>query len=878
METENSQNMTPMVRQYREIKSRHPDKILFFRVGDFYEMFFEDAHEAANILHLALTSRNDLPMAGIPYHAASQYIQKLIAAGKKVAICEQVENPAQAKGLVRREITDIITPATVVEEHLVQHNRNNYLGALALEGDSIALAFADISTGELDVVSVKIAPEDDRWLRVVEDELSTHEPRELLCPEGVRSKPYFKALSASLLSTTEFWPDSTLDRPFAHMEKLESSMPEAGLSGASLQAVRGVFRYLADTQGISAPDFEQTLLAILARVRKIDRRCFVEMDDFTLRNLELVKNMRDGGRDFTLLDVIDRTATPMGGRQLRKWLLMPLLELPAIRQRQDSVEALFEDSLFSKSLREKMSKLSDLERLCARLSLGKFLPRDLSALGHTLRASAVIREQIAPLEVFQDISTRIHPLTALSELFLSALCDEPASQFEGGVIRRGFHAELDSLRDMMETGKDTILKMQEEERKKTGIQSLKIRYNNIFGYFIEVSKANLDLVPAHYVRKQSLVNAERYTLPELAEYESKIATATERLSSLEKEVFDSLVAKAAGELPALRETALALSTLDCYLSLADAAREHRYIRPELNESGSIDIEEARHPVVEAHMAQGQFVPNDIRLDDEEERVLIITGPNMAGKSTYLRQCALIVILAQMGSFIPAKKALMGLTDRIFTRIGASDNLSQGQSTFLVEMQEAANIIKHCTPKSLIVMDELGRGTSTYDGLSIAWAVVEYLQENPSKSGKTLFATHYHELTRLGEKKGIANMSIAVREYKDELIFLRKVVNGPADRSYGIHVAKIAGLLPEIVDRARLILSALENEGIEARDRIEQIIDQSFKRPKEQKSASLELFSENPYRNVADKIRNIDPERMTPLEALTFLTEIRKEVG
>jgi DNA mismatch repair protein MutS len=856
--------LTPMERQYHEIKSRHKDKILLFRLGDFYEMFYEDAREAAEILHIALTSRKDMPMCGFPYHAATQYIQKLIAAGKKVAVCEQMENPALAKGLVKRDIVSIITPGTLLDDQYIKDPQNNFLCALYASKGEMGICFVDISTEDFyGVYSVQMPD----FLRVFQDELGRFSPSELIYNDGLKEgyPLIFEQIQKSGILSDAF-PEWYFDPDF--LSRFLKSTEESNLFSSLAKgrfltkSISAALRYLGETQRDSGA-FTEKIPSLLARFQTLSN-AIVEIDDFTMRNLELAKNMQDGSKKFTLLEVLDGTVTPMGGRLLRRWLLMPLTDIQALYERQNNVEAFFEDALLTAQIREVLRKMGDLERLAARISLKKAIPRDLPALSRSLRASLELKNLLLAKSAFGRLAGQIDDLSFVSDLIDRAILPEPSSTFGGEVVQTSFSQELDSLRKLRKDGKDWILELQNRERERTRITSLKIRYNNIFGYFIEISKANLSSVPADYIKKQTLVNAERFTIPELSEYEAKIASADERIGKLEQEIFEHIQDETAKSVSLIQKTAYAAALADVYSNLAVKAKENRYAKPSLDESGDFHVVEGRHPVVEKFMGQNLFVPNDAHLDEDENRILIITGPNMAGKSTYLRQNALIAVMAQMGSYIPAREAKIGIVDKIFTRIGASDNLSQGRSTFLVEMQEAANILKNSTEKSLIIMDELGRGTSTYDGLSIAWAVLEYLQKNKARGGKTLFATHYHELTELGEKKGIKNLSVAVREYQDELVFLRKVIPGSADRSYGIYVAKLAGLPSEIIERAKIILKALETEGSAAKSRIED-------------SPQFDLFPDNIYKSWIDRIKNLDLNRMTPLEAITFLSEIQKKL-
>ncbi len=875
--TPDSAPLTPMVRQYNEIKARHRDKILLFRVGDFYEMFFDDARQAAGILNIALTSRNDMPMAGFPYHAASGYIQKLIAAGKKAAVCEQLEDPSKAKGLVKRDIVSIITPGTILDENQLEKKRNNYL--LSVYGDikNLGLSFMDISTGSLHAMSGSPLSSSYDRLRLVRDLSAKFSPSEIIYNENLKTDKLVLPELQNSGILNEVFPEWYFG-DFSGSE-ISLKFPELGEDRALRKSLLGLFHYIFETQGEKSGIFFKNIQSALQKINIMNGEAILEMDDFTIRNLELVRNMQDGSKKYTLLDVIDSTLTPMGGRLLRQWIMMPLFEKSSIYKRQNLTEAFFDDPLLVSRVREILLKIGDIERLSSRIAMRRIIPKEVVALSSSLKYAPVLKKILAGTGELKDLAESLPDLSCISAFIDSALLEEPSSSFGGEVIKEGFDGELDKERSLLREGHDYIVKLQAVEREKTGISSLKVRYNNIFGYFIEVSKSNLGSVPENYTRKQSLVNAERFTIPELSEFEEKINRASEIVSKLEEEIFSRIVEKISESTHLLQEESHIIAEIDVFSSFALTAKENDYKKPVISEDSQFVILDGRHPVVEKYMGRNLFVPNDARLDDTDNRIIILTGPNMAGKSTYLRQNALIAIMAQIGSYVPAREARIGLIDRIFTRIGASDNLSQGESTFLVEMKEAANIIRGSTPKSLIIMDELGRGTSTYDGLSIAWSVIEYLHEHPEKAGRTLFATHYHELTRLGLKKGIVNFNIAVREYRDELVFLRKVIEGPADRSYGIYVAKLAGIPSEIIERAKIILETLESEGDEARSRIETIFDNEYRKGAGSKTSSAEigLFTDNTYASVADKIKNIDINRITPLEAIAFLAEIKKTI-
>ncbi|MGC8765844.1 MAG: DNA mismatch repair protein MutS [Brevinematia bacterium] len=865
---EETERLTPMERQYNEIKSRHLDKILFFRVGDFYEMFFDDAKEAADILKIALTSRNNIPMAGVPFHSANFYIQKLLQAGKKVAICEQLEDPSKAKGLVKRDIVNVITPGTVIEDNFIPSTENNFFCSIYADKDELIAVFADISTGEVYIQSGD--------LRNIIEELNKFLPKEIIANE--KTKKLEDELKKNGFKL-EFYPEWYFEKTISGCE-VDRFLPEKPKKENIKKGFTSFLNYIYETQGVNDLNFSEKIENLFKRIEFLSRDRLLEMDDFTIRNLELLKNMQDGSKKYTLLEILDETITSMGGRYLRNAILMPLADIKAIYERLNYVEAFYNDTLLLGKVREELKKVSDIERISSRIALRKVIPRDLKLLSISLKSFKTIKELISKNAELEGLVENIDDLSYLSSLIDSALTDDPPSTFGGDVIRSGFNKELDELRDLLNESKDYILKLQERERQKTGITSLKIKYNQIVGYFIEVSKVNIDKVPDYYIRKQSLVSAERFTIPELTEYELKITNASVKVSKLEEEIFLQLVDCCLKLIKEIQKISDVTGRIDFYSTLANVAHNNGYIKPVIDDGSEIHILNGRHPVVEKYIGRGSFVPNDTSIGSEDSRILIITGPNMAGKSTYLRQNALIVIMAQIGSFVPAESAKIGIVDKIFTRIGASDNLSGGQSTFLIEMQEASRILSKSTSKSLIIMDELGRGTSTFDGLSIAWAVIEYLHEHPERCGKTLFATHYHELTRLADRKGIKNYSIAVREYNDELVFLRKVIEGPSDKSYGIFVAKLAGIPEEIIERAKVILETLEKEGQFAQNKIETIFDRRFRKERKilkKKDFELELFPDFPHSEVIERIKGVDINRMTPLEALTLLGELKKQI-
>ncbi len=831
-----------MMKQYLEIKRQYPDCILFFRMGDFYEMFFEDARTASRILEIALTSREKgerekVPMCGIPYHAASPYIAKLLQHGYKVAICEQVEDPRAARGIVRREVVRVITPGMAVEEESLG-DENNYLMALCEEEGSYALGFLDLSTGDFKGCLLE-------GRELLEGEITKNSPREALLPAEMKAMgKYLEKLFPWML--INYLPVEYFDAQ--GVERFSEESPPPPLQ----RAAGAILRYVLETQKVEP-----------AHIRPLEvyrTEQYLILDETTQRNLELFSPLRGSGRKGSLLGVLDRTVTAMGRRRLRQWLAYPLRDLVEIGRRLEAVASLKEAPLERDTLRELLEGVSDIERLNARLALGRANPRELVALKESLERVPEIRERLLSFgsDLLQEIAQGLDPLEEVVQKIRERIVDDPpATVTEGGIIRDGYHQELDELRSISREGKGWIAKLEAEERRRTGIPSLKVGYNQVFGYYIEVTRPNLPLVPEDYVRKQTLKGAERFITPKLKEYERKVLGAEERIKALEYELFFRLREELMAYCPRIQGLARRLSELDVLISLAQVAEENRYVRPSLTEEDRIEIKEGRHPVIEQMDLPEPFVPNDALLD-QQNRILIITGPNMAGKSTYIRQVALIVIMAQMGSFVPAKEAEVGLVDRIFTRVGASDNIARGESTFMVEMKETAAILQGATPRSLVILDEIGRGTSTFDGLSIAWAVAEYLHD--VKGPKVLFATHYHELTELASRlPGVKNYHIAVREWKGEVVFLRQVLPGGMSRSYGIQVARLAGLPQEVIGRAKEVLSELEKGEVRKR--------------REELQLSLFVPQESP---VIRELKRIDPDRLTPLEALELLYRWKRE--
>ncbi len=847
-----SVKLTPMMEQYVRAKSEHPDALLFFRLGDFYEMFFEDAEKAAPILDVALTTRSKkdetpIPMCGVPHFAVQAYVAKLLAAGLKVAICEQMQDPALAKGIVERAVVRVITPGTVTEEECLDPKEPNYLAAVARDDKTWSVAAVDLSTGELNVSLT-------RDIEITADELARLQPRELLAcsEEGDLLARIEAVLSNTLVNRLEgqhFDPQRTT----AWLNERGADPGEV----AGHAAIGALLWYLGQTHRSSLEHLR------LPELRGGTDR--LHLDQATRRNLELLSTLR-GERRGSLLWVLDETLTPMGGRLLRQWLLAPLADSEAIAARLDAVESLRDQHTWRQTLAAELKHIGDLERLNGRLSAGRVTPRDLAGLAVTLERVARLHAalQETPAALLAACASELDSLPEVTIRIQRTLADDPPlTAANGNVIRDGFDPEIDELRGLSRTGKQFISELETAERQRTGIASLKVRFNNVFGYYIEVTRPNLPLVPDDYRRKQTTVNAERFVTPQLEEYEAKVVGAEERLRKREIERFAELVEAVALEQSRIGRTAAALARLDVFGALATVAEKRQYVRPRLTHERRLVIRDGRHPVVEAMAGRSGFVPNDCVLDAGGPQIFTITGPNMAGKSTYLRQVALITLMAQLGSFVPASAAEIGIVDRLFTRVGASDNLAGGESTFMVEMKETADILSHLTHRSLVVLDEIGRGTSTFDGISIAWAVAEHLHEAETRP-LVLFATHYHELTDLARLHArIENCSAAVREWKGDVVFLRRIVPGPASQSYGIQVARLAGVPQPVIDRAKEILRNLEAGELDAAGQ------PRLARSGTQPAAQLALFTV-PADKLRDELAAIDIDQMTPLEALTRL--------
>jgi DNA mismatch repair protein MutS len=860
------------MRQYFDAKQQHRDAIVFFRMGDFYEMFYEDALVAARALDLTLTSRSKdagggaIPMCGVPFHAADSYLARLVGKGFRVAVCEQVEDPKKAKGIVRREVVRVVSPGTLTDASYLNAREPAYLMALVHRGDCFGAALVDLSTGEFTTAEYRGADA----ARALSDEIAVLRPRELVLPaeSTVRDRlPEIARLQVPV-TTVEPWSFEPEAARRALLDQLRAHGVEGfGLGGheAAVQAAGGLVAYLRDTQKVD-----------LAHVRSVRHKTAADhlvIDPITLRHLEIVTGS-DGDPSHSLLHEIDRTVTPMGGRLLRAWLLRPLRLLEPIRDRLDAVEELAFRATDRGKFRETLNAVHDLERLVARVALGTAGPRDLVALRLSLaavpRARTVLAEVQAPL--LRSLGAALDDLTDVRDAIARTLVDDPpAVARDGGFTRDGIDAPLDALKAISRSGRQVIAEMEDRERARTGIASLKVRFNRVFGYYIEVSKANLRAVPADYHRKQTIAGGERFTTPALKEHEARVLGADERILERELEIFEALRGQVAAEAPRIQDTARALATLDVLAALADTATACNFSKPHVHEGDELAALDARHPVVERR-ASGGFVPNDIDLDGAARQLVILTGPNMGGKSTYLRQVAILPVLAQIGSFVPARDAKVPIIDRIFARVGASDNIARGQSTFMVEMQETANILQSATAKSLVVLDEIGRGTSTFDGLSIAWAVAEYLVTNSRARPKTLFATHYHELTDLADAfPGVVNAHVAAREWHDDIVFLRKIVPGRSDRSYGIQVARLAGLPPAVVARARDILAGLERDELSRGGR-----PTLSGAPGDRPTPQLALFGPPPSRDneVVQRLRALDVDATTPRRALELLAELK----
>jgi DNA mismatch repair protein MutS len=873
------QNETPLMRQYRKIKEKYPETVLLFRMGDFFETFEDDAVIASKVLGITLTRRSngaasEVPLAGFPHHALDNYLPKLVSAGYRVAICEQLEDPKFAKGIVKRDVIEVVTPGANFSEKILDHKSNNFLAAVFIRDNICGFSFCDVSTGEYATSEIHVS--------ALLSQLEIINPSEILISKRDKEKTY-KAL--------KFDPDATFSESARRFvvtkiddwvfnldyakELLTGHFGTHSLKGFGIENLREgiiaagcILNYLNETQKNNIPH--------IRKIYNYDYTDYIILDPSTKRNLEITSSMTEGAREGTLISVLDNTRTAMGGRLMKKWISRPLKKIDEIRRRHHAVKELLDNKNDRKSVAEELRSVADLERLISKISTGRAVPRDIVQLKVSLikiieikkRLSAFSSELIKSLEgVLTGLDTLIIQIEkCINENFISGID-------KYGVINKGFDAQLDEIKDILINGKTWMENFQSRERKRTGINSLKVDFNRVFGYYIEATKANLDKIPADYVRKQTLVNAERFITEELKQYEEKILNAEEKISAIESRILQELREFILGYTEDIQKNAIAIATLDALLSYAEVSEAYDYSLPEMNESDLIEVIDGRHPVIERLLPAGEkYVANDVKIDTGEMQILIITGPNMSGKSSYLRQTGLIVLLAQIGCFVPARSAKIGIVDKIFTRVGASDNISKGESTFLVEMHEAANILNNATAKSLILLDEIGRGTSTYDGISIAWAMTEYLHENPRVKAKTLFATHYHELNALADKYArIKNLRVEVREYNDKVIFLRKITEGTADHSYGIQVAQMAGLPDAVTKRAKEILRALEDRDYRSKLKDEFQINM-FEAAVEQVTAA----NDPRYEELLARLKDIDLNSTTPIEAMNLLKNLKDD--
>lgn len=860
---------TPMMKQYIEIKQKHPDAILLFRVGDFYETFSDDAIVASEILGITLTRRANgaaqfVELAGFPHHALDTYLPKLVRAGKRVAICDQLEDPKLTKKIVKRGITELVTPGVSINDHILNHKENNFLCAVHIDNKLFGVSFLDISTGEF--LTTEGAKGD------IDKLLSNFSPKEVLIERGNKKKFEENFGSQYFLFELDDWiftEDAARDRLLTHFQT--KNLKGFGVENLSLGIVASgaVLQYLDITH--------HTNIGHIVSLRRIEEERYVRLDKFTVRSLELVSTMNEGGN--TLLDVLDKTVSPMGSRLLRRWIVFPLKEIKPIEDRLNVVEDFFREPELKKLLEEKLSLIGDLERIISKAAVGRITPREVVQLKVALTAIDPIREMFLASDntSLREMGEKLNPCPIIRDrIEREIMPDPPALLTKGGFIRKGVNDDLDELREIAYSGKDYLTQLQQRESEKTGIPTLKVAFNNVFGYYIEVRHMHKDKVPENWIRKQTLVNAERYITEELKVYEEKILGAEEKIISLENKIYMALVESLIDYVPTIQIDASVIAQADCLLSFAKVSEQNKYIRPEINDSDAIDIKNGRHPVIEKQLPPDEpFIANDVYLDSETQQIIMITGPNMAGKSALLRQTALITIMAQIGCFVPADSAKIGLVDKVFTRVGASDNISLGESTFMVEMNEAANILNNVSNRSLVLFDELGRGTSTYDGISIAWSIVEYLHEHPKARAKTLFATHYHELNEMETSfKRIKNYNVAVKEIDNKIIFIRKLLPGGSAHSFGIHVAKMAGMPQSITKRADAILEEMESNNRK----------QGIKKPindiiEKREGYQLSFFQlDDPILSqVRDEILHLDVNNLTPIDALNKLNEIKKIV-
>ena len=878
-----SNELTPMMKQYMQTKDEYKDCILFYRLGDFYEMFFDDALTASKELEITLTGKNcgleeRAPMCGIPYHAVDSYLNRLVSKGYKVAICEQVEDPKTAKGIVKREVIRVVTPGTNLDTQGLDETKNNYIMCIVYMADRYGLSVADVTTGEYLVTEL------DSQTKLM-DELYKFMPSEIVCNEafymsGLDLDDLKNRLHMAIYSLEAWYFDDALCR-----ETLQEHFKVASLEGIGLSdyecgiiASGALLKYLEETQKNS--------LSHMSRLTRYATGNYMVLDSATRRNLELVETLREKQKRGSLLWVLDKTKTAMGARTLRKYVEQPLIDKKSIVKRLDAVAELKDNAICREEIREYLNPVYDLERLVGKITYQSANPRDLIAFQSSLSMLPSVKCILKDMEsdLLKEIYEELDPLEELCDLVGRAIQEEPPlAMKEGGIIKDGYNEEVDRLRKAKSEGKNWLADLETKEREKTGIKNLRIRYNKVFGYYLEVTNSFKDLVPDYYTRKQTLANAERYIIPELKELEDTILGAEDKLCALEYELYCEVRNTIAAELTRIQRTAKAVAKLDVIASLALVAERNNYVRPKINEKGVIDIRDGRHPVVEKMIPNDMFIANDTYLDDKKQRISIITGPNMAGKSTYMRQAALIVLMAQLGSFVPASSANIGLVDRIFTRVGASDDLASGQSTFMVEMNEVANILRNATSKSLLILDEIGRGTSTFDGLSIAWAVVEYISNSKLLGAKTLFATHYHELTELeGKISNVNNYCIAVKEKGDDIVFLRKIVKGGADKSYGIQVAKLAGVPDPVINRAKEIVEELVTADITGKVKDIAVQGSETKKKTQKKLDEVDLTQFSLFDTVKDddvlnELKELDISHMTPMDAMNKLYQLQNKL-
>lgn len=865
-------SITPLMAQYAKIKESYPDTILLFRVGDFFETFEEDAKIASKVLGITLTKRangaaGDVPLAGFPHHAIDSYLPKLVRSGYRVAVCEQLENPKFAKGIVKRDVVEIVTPGVAISDKILDHKKNNYLLSIYIENEIAGIAFVDISTGEFQTYEVK----QNNFIQQLENIL----PSEILLPKSQKyllEQQIYKILPNVRITRIDDW---IFDLSYS-TELLMNHFNTKTLKGFGIES----FQNAISASGAALHYLKETQKANLNHINKISRYNpldFMILDFATKRNLEITFTIQGGDREGSLISILDKTETSMGGRLLKKWVTSPLTKLEPILIRQSCIEEFVNKKTVRQNIKNELKEIGDLERLSSKVCTGRINPREIILIKNSLKKIPLLKQILdqSTNESLTLINEKLNPLPSIVELIDKSIKDDPPNSLaEGGVIKNGYNKELDELREISSNAKNWIAELQKTERERTKIFSLKVSYNKVFGYYIEISNANKDKIPENYIRKQTLVNSERYITPELKDYEDKILNAHENILNLEFKIFEEVRNEIIKEVETLQENAKLIAMLDCYQSFAECAVEYNYCKPELNESDKIEIIDGRHPVVERILPPSEkFTPNNCLLSSSEDQIIILTGPNMAGKSVYLRQIGLIVLLAQIGSFVPATKASIGLVDRIFTRVGASDNISAGESTFLVEMQEAANILNNTTNKSLILLDEIGRGTSTFDGISIAWAITEYLHDNPNLNAKTLFATHYHELNEMADIfPRIKNYKVEVREYGDKVIFLHKVNPGTADHSYGIQVAQMAGLPLFVTNRAKEILANLESKELTPYE----IKKVKLAKLKQKDDFQISLF-EMKDDSLRQEISNLPINELTPIEALNKLNELKKKI-